>query len=419
MRKIAVIGSGISGLGAAYLLQHQYDVTLFEKQHRLGGHARTVNVNYAGEEIAVDTGFIVFNYRNYPHLTAMFKHLDVPVKLSDMSLGLSLGGGKFEWGCQGLSAVFAQKSNIISPRFWGMIKDILRFNKCVHQFKNSNLTLGEILLQLKMGEDFKNRFLLPTAGAIWSCSPQQILDFPASSFINFFDNHGLLTVNDQPKWWTVDGGSIEYVNRIAANFKGEIKLNANISSVRRADDKNNVMVEVINDGEVMLFDEVVFATHSDQALRLLVDAGTDETNILSNITYQKNHAYLHRDNSLMPKRKAAWASWNYLCDDVVDENAHITLTYWMNRLQSIPHDKPLFVTLNPAKTPRDEMIYDQVTFEHPVYNQAALQAQTEMINIQGGRGVWFCGAYMRYGFHEDGLNSAVEVAKMLGVEVPW
>jgi predicted NAD/FAD-binding protein len=415
MKKIAVIGAGISGLGAAYLLQQKYDVTLFEKESRLGGHARTVNVDYMGEQIAVDTGFIVFNYRNYPHLTAMFKHLDVPVKPSDMSLGLSLGGGAFEWGCQGLKAVFAQKSNLVSWRFWRMIADILRFNKCVHQFRNSDLSLGEVLAQLKMGDDFKNRFLLPTAGAIWSSAPEQILDFPASSFINFFDNHGLLTVNNQPKWWTVDGGSVEYVKRIAANFGGKLELNANISSVRRIDGG----VEVVNCGEAQIFDEVVFATHSDQALLLLADGSEAERAVLGNIAYQKNYAYLHRDEKLMPKRKAAWASWNYLCDGVVDENARITVTYYMNRLQSIAAVKPLFVTLNPSRPPHDDLIFDQTVFEHPVYDANTLEAQRDMPTIQGVNKAWFCGAYLRYGFHEDGLNSAVEVAKMLGVEVPW
>ena len=415
MKKIAIIGAGISGLGAAYLLQQKYDVTLFEKESRLGGHARTINADYDGEQIAVDTGFIVFNYRNYPHLTAMFKHLDVPVKPSDMSLGLSLGSGAFEWGCQGLKAVFAQKSNLVSWRFWRMIADILRFNKCVHQFRNSDLSLGEVLEQLKMGDDFKNRFLLPTAGAIWSSAPEQILDFPASSFINFFDNHGLLTVNDQPKWWTVDGGSIEYVKRIAANFNGQVELNANISSVRRIDGG----VEVVNCGEAQFFDEVVFATHSDQALRLLSDSTDAERAVLGNIAYQKNYAYLHRDEKLMPKRKAAWASWNYLCDGVVDENARITVTYYMNRLQSIDASKPLFVTLNPSRPPHDDLIFDQTVFEHPVYDANSLKAQRAMPTIQGVNKAWFCGAYLRYGFHEDGLNSAVEVAKMLGVEVPW
>jgi predicted NAD/FAD-binding protein len=411
MQKIAIIGTGISGLGAAHILQNHADVILFEKAGRLGGHARTLNIDYLGENIAVDTGFIVFNYRNYPNLIAMFKQLNVPVKKSDMSLGLSLEGGAFEWGCQGLNAVFAQRSNIVSPRFWLMIKDIMRFNKQVHQFKDSDFSLGEVLAKLKMGDDFKHRFLLPTAGAIWSSSPHQILDFPASSFIKFFDNHGLLSVNGQPQWWTVDGGSIEYVKRLQANLKADIRLNNPVHNISRTEDG------VLVNGE--LFDQVIIAAHSDQALQMLVDASDEERGILSKMRYQSNVAYLHRDESLMPKRRASWASWNYLCGEAVDENSHMQVTYWMNRLQSIDKNKPLFVTLNPNTKPKDELIFDQTTFEHPIYDGGMIAGQKAMQSIQGKNKVWFCGAYHHNGFHEDGLRSAVEVAQMMGVSLPW
>jgi predicted NAD/FAD-binding protein len=415
MQKIAIIGSGISGLGAAYLLQQRYAVTLYEKEPRLGGHARTVDVRYGDETIAVDTGFIVFNYRNYPHLTAMFKHLDVPVKPSDMSLGLSVEGGKFEWGCQGLNAIFGQRSNLFSPRFWWMLRDILRFNKAAPAYKSSDITLGQLLQQLGMGSDFCHRFLLPTAGAIWSSSPEQILAFPAASFITFFEQHGLLTVNDQPKWWTVDGGSRQYVQRIQQQLTGQVRLSSPVQSVVREAGKVNITANGITDS----YDHVIFATHSDQALRLLNDATEAEQRILSHIPYQNNYAYLHRDPALMPKRKAVWASWNYLCDHAVDENARITVTYWMNRLQSIPSEKRLFVTLNPARPPRADLIDDEVIFEHPVYNQAMREAQLALPTVQGQQNTWFCGAYTRYGFHEDGLHSAVNVAEQLGVKVPW
>jgi uncharacterized protein len=266
-----------------------------------------------------------------------------------------------------------------------------------------------------MGHDFCHRFLLPTAGAIWSSSPEQIWQFPAASFITFFEQHGLLTVNDQPQWWTVDGGSREYIKRLMNQFQGEVKYGCAVQSVRRS----GASVEITAQGVTESYDHVIFATHSDQALKLLADASEGEVSILGNIPYQNNYAYLHRDTALMPKRKAVWASWNYLCDSEVDENARITVTYWMNKLQSLPANKPLFVTLNPSHAPRTDLVDDEVVFEHPVYNQSMREAQLALPTIQGQRNTWFCGAYTRYGFHEDGLHSAVTVAQQLGAQVPW
>ena len=418
MKRIAVIGTGISGLGIAYLLHNSYDITVYEKSATAGGHSRTINVPAGGASLPVDTGFIVFNNRTYPHLSAMFKHLDVPIAKSDMSLGLSLEGGRFEWGCQGMKAVFAQPANALKPRFWGMIRDILRFNKVAVGYVESHpdLTLGELLGALKMGEDFRQRFLLPTAGAVWSSAPEQILEFPAHTFVTFFHNHGLLSVNGQPEWLTVEGGSREYVKRISAPFVDRVRLNAAVTQVTRHESHVEVMTE---NGRTESYDGVVIASHSDQALRMLTDATPDEEEILGAIPYQNNHAYLHRDPSLMPKRQACWSSWNYLSDAHVDERARITVTYWMNRLQNIPNETPLFVTLNPHTPPRADLIIDKHMFEHPVYSLEMIAAQKRVPQIQGKRRTWFCGAWQRYGFHEDGLLSAVNVAEQLGCRVPW
>jgi uncharacterized protein len=418
MKRIAIIGTGISGLGAAYLVHRDYDITVYEKEHRLGGHSRTIEVDYDGETIAVDTGFIVFNYRNYPLLCGLFKHLDVPVAKSDMSLGLSLKQGQFEWGCAGLNAVFGQRSNLISPRFWGMIRDILRFNKGAVGIaeQHPEMTLGELLNHLNMGKDFRHRFLLPTAGAIWSSSPEQILEFPAQSFVTFFKNHGLLGINDQPQWYTVEGGSQEYVRRLSASFTEKIRLSSPVVKVERIEGQVQVTTQ---NGQSESYDGVVIAAHSDQALQMLGDADDQEREVLTAIPYQNNRAYLHRDPSFMPKRTACWSSWNYLCDSDVDERARITVTYWMNRLQNIPRETPLFVTLNPPSPPKDALIFDDHLFHHPVYSMEMLKAQQRISQIQGRRRVWFAGAYQRHGFHEDGFMSAVNVAKQLGCGLPW
>lgn len=418
MKRIAIVGTGISGLGIAYLLHHDYAITVYEKNATLGGHSRTLEVSNASGTIPVDTGFIVFNDRTYPHLNAMFKHLGVPIAKSDMSLGLSLNKGRFEWGCQGLNAVFAQRSNAFKPRFWGMIRDILRFNKIAlpHVEAHPDTTLGEMLNHLKMGDDFRNRFLLPTAGAIWSCAPEQILEFPAHTFVTFFHNHGLLSLNDQPQWNTVGGGSREYVARLSAPFVDRIRLHAPVTRITRHESHVDIITA---DGVSNQYDGVVIASHSDQALSMLSDANETEYEVLSAIPYQNNRAYLHRDPSFMPKRAACWSSWNYLCDSAVDERTRITVTYWMNRLQNIANDTPLFVTLNPPVAPRADLVIDEHMFEHPVYSLEMIAAQKKIPQIQGKRRTWFCGAWQRYGFHEDGLLSAVNVAKQLGCEVPW
>lgn len=415
--RIAVIGAGISGLGAAYALSADNSVTLFEAEPRLGGHART---RMAGRkrEVPVDTGFIVFNYRNYPLLTGLFAELDVPVKKSDMAFAASIDGGRIEYGLHATSALFAQRSNLARPAFWRMLTDIPRFNKGAKALAAAEgLSLGGLLDRLNMGRWFRDYFMLPLSGAVWSATPEEMLEFPAETFIRFFDNHGLLTLHDQPQWYTVDGGSREYVDRLAAALRAngaDIRTGAPVEAVSRT---GGVWVKPAG-GPLEQFDAVVFGCHSDQALAMLTDADADEERILGALRYKPNRVILHDDPSVMPRRRACWASWNYQ-----GRTGHaapaVTVTYWMNRLQGIPDDVPLFVTLNPAENIPDEHIFDETVLSHPVFDRAAIAAQAALPDIQGRRGAWFCGAYARYGFHEDGLLSAVTVAKAMGAAPQW
>ncbi|MCB1339788.1 MAG: FAD-dependent oxidoreductase [Pseudooceanicola sp.] len=406
--KIAVIGGGISGMGAAHLLADTHAVTLFEAAPRLGGHARTVLAGKNRDQ-PVDTGFIVFNKVNYPNLVALFACLGVPVVKSDMSFGVSVDGGRLEYALHRLDAVFAQRRNLLRPAFQRMLRDILRFNaRAVPTARGRDLTVGALLDELGMGPWFRDYYLLPLSGAIWSTPKERILDFPAWAMVSFFENHALLHHSGQHQWYTVQGGSVEYVTRLeqAMRRKGvDPKLATPVAGVRRT----GLGVEVrAQGGEWELFDEVVMAVHSDDSLRLLADPSREERAVLGAIRYQPNDVVLHADPSVMPKRRKAWASWVY----TEDRNApsdRIDLTYWMNSLQPIPNDDPLFVTLNTRRTIREELIYDQVTFRHPVYDIGALQAQARLADINGTRGTWFCGAWVKNGFHEDGLASAIDV----------
>ncbi|ASP19989.1 protoporphyrinogen oxidase [Antarctobacter heliothermus] len=408
-RSIAVIGGGISGMGAAHMLGDQHRVTLFEAEPRLGGHARTRMAGRNGDQ-PVDTGFIVFNYANYPLLTDLFARLDVPVAKSDMSFSASLRGGAMEYGLRDLRAVFAQKRNALNPRFLGMIRDIMKFNaRALDQARDPSVSLGDFLDRMGTGDWFRDHYLLPLSGAIWSTPTEKILDFPAYALIRFFENHALLSHTGQHQWYTVQGGSKQYVSRLGAAMNGQgvqMRLGAPIAGVRRV----AAGVEVRAQGGVWeLFDEVVFATHSDDTLRLLTDARPDEYAALSQIAYQPNRVVLHGDTSVMPKRRACWSSWNYT-ETTRKEMNTIDLTYWMNCLQPIPMDDPMFVTLNSTRPIREEAIYDEVTLRHPVFDLGALEAQRAVAAMNGTSGTWFCGAWMKNGFHEDGLASAADVA---------
>ena len=410
--KIAIIGAGITGMGAARMLAGTHDVTLFEAEKRLGGHARTKMAGKNGDQ-PVDTGFIVYNEANYPYMSALFKQLDVPVTPSRMSFGTSMNGGAFEYALTSLDALFAQRSNAFSPAFLGMVRDILKFNKnAVRVAQDESLTLREFLQELGTGEWFRKYYLLPLSGAIWSTPTEKIMDFPAYAMVRFFQNHALLGVTGQHQWYTVQGGSIEYVRRLEAVLRdrgADIRSGAPIQSVRRMAGK--VFVRPWG-GEEEMFDQVIFATHSDDSLKLLSDPTPQEQAALGAIAYQPNDIVLHADERMMPKRRKVWASWVYT-EDRAAQSDRIDLTYWMNSLQRIPIDDPHFVTLNTKRTIREELIYDQVTLRHPVYDIAALAAQKEVAEFNGSLNTWFCGAWMKNGFHEDGLSSAVDVVRAL------
>ncbi len=408
-RKIAIIGGGISGLGAAHYLADDHHVTLFEAEDRLGGHARTKMAGKRGDQ-PVDTGFIVFNYANYPLLADLFRRLDVPVVKSSMSFGASLRGGALEYGLAGARALFAQPRNAVDPRFLRMVRDVFRFNKrAVGAAADTTQSLGAFLDDMGTGPWFRDYYLLPLSGAIWSTPTEQVLDFPAHALVRFFENHALLNTYGQHQWYTVDGGSVEYVKRLEASLReqgADLRTGAPVSAVRR----DGLGAEVrAKGGDWERFDEVIFATHSDDSLAMLADPSPAERRILGAVAYQPNKVVLHSDERVMPKRRACWSSWNYTEDKVKAMN-RIDLTYWMNSLQPIPMDDPLFVTLNSAREIRDELIHDETVLRHPVYDLGALEAQEAMRAHNGTLNTWYCGAWMKNGFHEDGLSSAFDVA---------
>ncbi len=417
MAKIAIIGTGISGLGAAYLLNRKHEITVYEKAARIGGHSRTVTVDYDGKTIPVDTGFIVFNEKNYPQLSAMFRHLNVPTHKSDMTFAASIRDGWLEWGAKDTNAVFGQRRNLLRPRFGLLIRDVFRFNAQAEETADRypDLTLDEFLSLLKLGDWFRRFYLLPMCSAIWSCPPREMMNFPARTLIRFMANHHLLSASGQPQWMTVTGGSQEYVNRLTAGFADRIRVNCGAAVVTRGERGATVLDTV---GNRESYDHVVFASHGDETLRLLADADAQEHAVLSQFRYQPNVAVLHRDTSVMPKSRHCWASWIYTSDGNLDEPM-LSVTYWMNLLQGIPNETPLFVTLNPKTPIAPEKIFNTHVFDHPVFDREAMAAQMEAQAMQGRRSTWFCGAHLRHGFHEDGLASAVHVARLLGCETPW
>jgi len=409
-RRIAVIGGGISGMAAAHLLAEDSAVVLYEAEGRLGGHARTKLAGKRGDQ-PVDTGFIVFNKVNYPNLVKLFEKLDVPVAKSNMSFGASINGGWLEYGLKDLNAVFAQRINVLRPRYARLIRDILHFNKHgLAMASDPAMTVGDLLQRLGTGDWFREYYLLPMSGAIWSTPSLGILDFPAQAMMNFFQNHALLSASNQHQWYTVQGGSVEYVRRLQAAMVGQgvdLRLGASVQAVSRV--PGGVLLRAYG-AEAELFDEVVFATHADDSLAMLADASPAERRALGAVRYQPNTAVLHADPAMMPKSKRAWASWVY-AQDKGDATDCIHLTYWMNSLQPIPMDDPLFVTLNAPRAIREELIHDTVSFRHPVYDLGTLKAQCEVRAMNGTANTWFCGAWMRSGFHEDGFASAVDVVE--------
>ncbi|GAB4072601.1 NAD(P)/FAD-dependent oxidoreductase [Ancylobacter sonchi] len=411
--RIAVIGAGISGLSAAWLVSERHDVTLLEGEGRLGGHSNTVEA--AG--VPVDTGFIVYNEATYPNLTALLARLNVATRATDMSFAVSLDGGRLEYAGTDLRGLFVQPRNLLSPRFGSMLADLMRF------YRNAPRDLPTMGLQSldsyldsnRYGAAFRHDHLYPMAAAIWSTPAADVGRYPAAAFVRFCANHGLLQVTGRPIWRTVAGGSRNYVARLREEFRGRVVMGGPVRAVRRV---AHGVVVVDADGNEQRFDRVLIATHADQALAMLEHPNEAEAKLLGAFRYSRNDAVLHTDARLMPRRRGAWAAWNYLADQRGDTG--LCVTYWMNRLQHIPEHQPLFVTLNPTLAPDPATVAYRTSYDHPVFDADAMAAQQRLWTLQGEGGVWFAGAYFGAGFHEDGLQSGLAAAEELGgVRRPW
>ena len=418
--RIAIIGTGISGLGAAWALRHRAQITLFEAGSHFGGHTHTVDVDLPGEApFAVDTGFLVLNERTYPRLQALFAELNVPLATSDMSFSVQTplpDGNALEWSGSNLDTVFAQRRNLTRPAFWRMLRDILRFNREATALARRPdaeldplLTVGQYLRREGYGEPFLHWYLLPMTACIWSCPPGQMLDFPLATLVRFCDNHGLLQVNNRPQWFTVRGGARQYVQKMLAQLP-DARLRTPVQRVTRHDDG----VEVHTHEGPIWFDRVIFACHSDQALALLETPSQDEREVLGAIRYQPNRALLHTDTSLLPRARRAWAAWNYESGPAHGEQAPtVCLHYLLNKLQPLPTQRPIVVSLNPLREPAQHTVLREIDYAHPIFDQAAIAAQQRVPALQGRQHSYFCGAWCGYGFHEDGLKSGFDAAQAL------
>jgi len=421
-KRLAIIGTGIAGNAVAFALasSSNFEITVYEQNPGAGGHAATVDIDYDGKKISVDTGFIVYNQPNYPNLTALLHYLDVPTLGSDMSFALSVDDGRFEWcgRSQGpMSGLFAQPLNFFSPGYLKMLLEIVRFNKLASSdLKAGRIdddSLGSYLLKNKFSNRFREDYLLPMGAAIWSMSTQSMLNFPVKAFISFFSNHHLLQYSGH-EWRTVLGGSRVYVDKMVDTYRDRLHLSTKVEQVTRT----NTGVSIILKGGVRSeYDGVIFASHTDQTLSLLTDATEQERTVLGAISYKPNTVYLHRDPRLMPLRKRAWGSWNVIQNKTRD--SELCVSYWMNLLQGIDKAYPLFVTLNPAEPPDEHLTFGTFVYDHPQFDAAAIEAQSRLGSIQGQNRAWFCGAWSRNGFHEDGLLSGLDVAERLGVVPTW
>ena len=417
--KIAIIGSGISGLSSALLLSQKHDITLIESDYRFGGHANTVNVIEQENTIPVDTGFIVYNELNYPNLVGFFKWLEVETISSDMSFAVSARDGDLEYSGS-LIGLFAQKKNYFNLKFYKMLKDIFVFFVFGYKYAfqvNENETLKQYIKRCKFSSEFVNDHLIPMSSAIWSCPEKEILNFPAKSLLTFFKNHQLINFIIRPKWRTVKNGSKQYVDKIIGklklNKKNRILLNVNIKSIY----KKNKEINIKFDNKTETFDKIVMATHPDQTINLIENLDNKSKDVLSKFKYQKNTVYLHSDTSLMPQNRKTWSSWNYLSTEQIINKSSVT--YWMNILQNLNTSLNIFVSLNPYKKPKKDLIHKILHYEHPVFNLETNKAQNELDSIQGNNNIYYTGAWTAYGFHEDGIKSAVKITRLLDVEIPW
>lgn len=431
--KVAIIGSGVAGLSAAWHLIEQnfvpVQVTLFEKDQRLGGHTNTVDVHLEGKVVPVDTGFLVCNERTYPLFIPFLEKIGVPLVPTDMSFAVSVGPHQFEWCGSDLRSLFAQPSNLFSLRFWKMLKDVLRFNKAATAIAaqaetaepevgiSGAIPLGAYLADNGYSAAFRDDYLIPMAAAIWSCPTKTMLTFPVASFARFFHNHGLLQITNRPRWFTVPNGAKQYVDKIALAIKassGTVHLNCGVLEVKRGGQHATV---VTAHGET-IFDHVVMACHSNQTLAMIADLSNDEKSLLQAIPYQANTAYLHTDDALMPKRRNAWAAWNYLSEKRGSQQEQsVSVTYWMNRLQPLPISTQVFVSLNPITAPRADKVIQKIAYSHPVFELGSTQAQASLPKLQGIRNTWYAGAWTGYGFHEDGFRSGRLAADALIAQI--
>jgi predicted NAD/FAD-binding protein len=413
VRRVAVIGSGISGLSVAHALASEAQVTLFEAGAYFGGHTHTVDVTLEGQTHGVDTGFLVFNERTYPKLIALFGELQVPTALSDMSFSVQVPDIGLEWSGSDLNSVFAQRRNLARPAFWRMLRDLTRFNRWATtraergRATEQQQAIGDFLAEHRFSAEFRDWYFLPMIGCIWSCPTDQMLRFPIATMIRFCHNHGLIQVTNRPRWYTVKGGARHYVEKLLRRVP-DARLNTPVRSVQRS--QTGGPVSVSTDHGTELFDEVVLACHSDQSLALLADATPAERAVLGAIRYHRNRAVLHTDTTMLPRRKVAWAAWNYERARAGSrESAAVCLHYLINRLQPLPFKTPVMVSLNPITEPRADTVHGEYDYAHPVFDAAAIAAQQRVPSLQGEAHTWFCGAWTRYGFHEDGLMSGLAV----------
>jgi len=418
-QNIAVIGSGISGLSAAWLLSKSHNVTVYEAGAYLGGHTNTVDVETFDGSTAVDTGFIVFNEPNYPNLTALFDHLGVKTHHTDMSFSFSMDQGRYEYSGSGANGYFGQRRNVINRDHWRQFGDMVRFFETAPEritAYNDNISLGDYLTAEEFSQFFINNHVIPMGAAIWSTDAAEMMAYPAKTFIDFYANHALLKIKQKPDWRSVIGGGRTYVNRLVETGNFETKLNSPIRSVVRHD---NFVHIVDGDGVSRAFDQVVMATHADTTLQLLDEPDELESGLLRHFPYQLNKAVLHSDKDWMPKRKRLWSCWNYLKDNSQADDK-LCVTYWMNELQELTTKQDLFVTLNPTGEIDELETYAEFDYMHPVFDANSIEAQKSLWSLQGRNRTWFCGAYFGYGFHEDGIQSGLAVAEQLGgVRRPW
>lgn len=418
-QRVGVIGAGVAGLTAAWLLRDRYEVTLLERNGYIGGHTHTLEVASPSGSIPVDTGFIVYNESNYPLLTRLFDWLGVATQPTEMSFSASIDNGRIEYAGTNLQTLFARRGNLIDPGFLRMLRDIVDFNKRAYRLlqEPSDLTLGEFLERHGYSRELRDHYLLPMAAAIWSCPVQTMLSYPMRSFSRFLANHGLLSLRNRPQWRTVKGGSYLYVKAMLRQLDCRVVRNAPARHVERGND--NRWRVVTESDSIEGFDHLVLACHADEASAMLPPEMRRECDALQAFEYQENHVVLHSDRRLMPKLDRVWSSWNYLACENPTGQQGVCVTYWMNRLQRLDVDTPYFVTLNPQQEPLADKVHARMVYHHPVYDNTAFRFQSGLEGLQGRNKLWFCGAYLGYGFHEDALRSAVRVADHLGVLPPW